>query len=113
MSSGARSSSSASTTSSRRPALLQYGANVTEGARYQPEARVREAFVDPLSGDLTRLLGDFPEIDPSLWPSCDGLYYGRTRLRLYVALRSGLRLCDRAVRSPLLTPAVDLRERSL
>ncbi len=54
-------------------ALLQYGANVTEGERYQPEARVREAFVDTLSGDLTRLLNDFPEIDPSLWPSCEGL----------------------------------------
>ena len=55
------------------PALLQYGANVTEGRRYQPEARVREAFIDTLSGDLSRLLADFPEIDPSLWPSCEGL----------------------------------------
>jgi hypothetical protein len=54
--------------------LLKYGANVTAGVRYQPEPRVREAFIDTLSGDLTRLMGDFPEIDPSLWPSCAGLF---------------------------------------
>jgi hypothetical protein len=54
--------------------LLEYGANVTRGRRYEPEARIRDAFVATLSGDLTRLLADFPEIDPSLWPSCKGLY---------------------------------------
>lgn len=54
-------------------ALLQYGANLTEGTRYQPEPRVREAFIDTLSGDLSRLLADFPEIDPGLWPSCEAL----------------------------------------
>ena len=53
------------------PALLQYGANVTRGVRYQPEPRVRDAFMDTLSGDLSRLLADFPEIDRSLWPSCE------------------------------------------
>lgn len=57
----------------RPPAVLQHGANVTSGFRYQPEARVRGAFVDTLSDDITRLLADFPEIDPSLWPSCKGL----------------------------------------
>ena len=54
-------------------ALLQYGANLTQGTRYQPEPRVREAFIDTLSGDLSRLLADFPEIDPDLWPSCQAL----------------------------------------
>jgi Sulfotransferase domain len=53
--------------------LLQYGANVTKGSRYEPEARVRDAFIDTLSGDLGRLLADFPEIDPALWPSCKEL----------------------------------------
>jgi hypothetical protein len=54
-------------------ALLRDGANVTRGSRYRPEARVRDAFIDTISVDLALLLRDFPEIDPSLWPSCAGL----------------------------------------
>lgn len=53
--------------------LMHDGANVTEGRRYEPAANIRQAFIDTLSGDLTRLLNDFPEIDRNLWPSCSGL----------------------------------------
>jgi hypothetical protein len=53
--------------------LLRDGANVTKGERYRPDARVRDAFVETIEGDLRRLLKDFPEIDPSLWKSCSGL----------------------------------------
>jgi len=43
---------------------------VTPAARrYQPEARVRDAFMDTLLGRSPHAcLADFPEIDESLWP---------------------------------------------
>jgi hypothetical protein len=50
--------------------FLQEGANVTRGPRYEPEARVREAFAERIADDLAQLLADFPEIDPALWGSC-------------------------------------------
>lgn len=43
------------------------------GPRYEPGVNVRDAFVATLSDDLARLVADFPEIDPALWPSCQGL----------------------------------------
>jgi Sulfotransferase domain len=55
------------------PGLLQYGTNATRGPRYEPEARVRDSFIGTLSDDLTRLIRDFPDLDPALWPSCRGL----------------------------------------
>jgi Sulfotransferase domain len=50
------------------PALLEHDTDATR--RYEPGADVRDAFVATLADDLARLIADFPEIDPALWPSC-------------------------------------------
>jgi hypothetical protein len=55
------------------PALLAYDVRPTGGPRYEPGTNVRDAFIATLADDLTRLVAEYPEIDPSLWPSCAGL----------------------------------------
>jgi Sulfotransferase family len=51
-------------------ALLGPQSDESRRPRYEPGEKVRAAFVATIADDLTRLIADFPEIDPALWPSC-------------------------------------------